>query len=195
MKNIIITVIYGTILGNAMPAFAVECHRACTQLELQSAHIVNDSSSCAELKNEPCEDGIIFASCVSCLDEKAQLVRKTEVFDGCSYTYTTCGCPSCTGCTSDSSWVSAGAGYEKKTTASCDCGTCTKTTSYRCAAGYYGTSTNGSTGCTKCPSSGGVAGLSAAGSKAITSCYIPSGSSFSDSTGSGTYTGNCYYSK
>ena len=27
----------------------------------------------------------------------------------------------------------------------------------------------------------------------ITSCYIPSGISFSDTTGSGTYAGECYY--
>lgn len=96
-------------------------------------------------------------------------------------------------------------------------------TNYRCAAGYYGTPTSTTSGCnacpsnatcsagsttfscnkgyykngticTACPTSGGIAGTtSAAGATSITSCYLPSGASFSDSTGSGTYTGNCYY--
>ena len=61
---------------------------------------------------------------------------------------------------------------------------------YRCAAGYYGSGVN----CTQCPSSGGITGTSVAGDNAtITKCYIPSGTSFSDSTGSGTYTNNCYW--
>ena len=99
-------------------------------------------------------------------------------------------------CVSDTSWSSYSTGYQKRTARACNTlkTLCVETTEYRCAAGYYGTSTNGSTGCTKCPSSGNVAGQSAAGSIAITSCYIPSGNTFSDSTGSGTYTGNCYYS-
>ena len=99
-------------------------------------------------------------------------------------------------CKSDTDWTSHSTGYQKRTIRSCNATNtlCQQTTEYQCAAGYYGSSTNGSTGCTKCPSSGGVAGQSAAGSIAITSCYIPSGNTFSDSTGSGTYTGNCYYS-
>lgn len=60
---------------------------------------------------------------------------------------------------------------------------------YGCAPGYYGVTSNGTTGCTRCPQSG----QSAVNSAAITSCYLPSGGSFSDSNGSGTYTGNCYY--
>ena len=153
---------------------------------------------CAK-KTYTCYGNTKLASCLSCTNSKATLTnQQIGMLPDCSGTYTfkTCQCPLCTSCTSDTSWSSAGTGYEKKVTASCDCGECTKTTSYRCAAGYYGTSTNGSTGCNKCPSSGGVAGQSVAGSNTtITSCYIPSGSNFSDSTGSGTYTGNCYYSK
>ncbi|MBQ8293850.1 MAG: hypothetical protein IJX89_00490 [Alphaproteobacteria bacterium] len=61
---------------------------------------------------------------------------------------------------------------------------------YQCRAGYYGDGTT----CTRCPSSGGVYGTSAAGSTAITSCYIPANSSMSDTTGTYTFTSNCYYS-
>ena len=71
---------------------------------------------------------------------------------------------------------------------------CLSKTSYKCAVGYYGTPTIGNQKCTRCPSSGGIVGTTAAsGSTAITDCYLPSGSSDSDSTGSFTYTTNCYY--
>ena len=97
----------------------------------------------------------------------------------------------CSDCTT-SAWTAGNTGYQKRTYASCNTATCvcTKTAQYRCAAGYYGTSSNGTSGCTRCPSSGS----SAAGTTAITSCYLPSGTTGSDSTGSYTYTANCYYS-
>lgn len=108
-----------------------------------------------------------------------------------------CDCV-CSNCVSDVTYTAAGTGYQKKVNRYCDCGSgtakCKTETVYQCAVGYYGRSTNGTSGCTRCPSSGGVYGTTAtAGSTAITSCYIPEGSSFSDGTGSGTYTGNCYY--
>lgn len=65
---------------------------------------------------------------------------------------------------------------------------------YRCAPGYYGTTKDGLTGCTKCPSSGGVAGRSDGGATSITQCYLPFGTTGSDSTGNFTYTSKCYYS-
>ena len=65
---------------------------------------------------------------------------------------------------------------------------------YGCAAGYYQSAgTGASMTCTRCPSSGGVYGTNSVGTTAITSCYMPSGSSFSETSGSGTYIGNCYY--
>ncbi|MDE6477738.1 MAG: hypothetical protein K2L95_01400 [Alphaproteobacteria bacterium] len=68
----------------------------------------------------------------------------------------------------------------------CDCVRDTKNcTKYRCAGGTYGTNQS----CTSCPSGG----TSADNSTAITSCYIPSGTAFSDTSGTGTYTQNCYY--
>lgn len=61
---------------------------------------------------------------------------------------------------------------------------------YQCIQGYYGSGQS----CTRCPSSGGVYGTTAAaGATTITECYLPSGTAFSDTTGSGTYTDKCYY--
>ncbi len=94
-------------------------------------------------------------------------------------------------------------------------------TTYKCASGYYGTATSSTSGCTKCPSNATCAGgngstfrcnanyyksgsacepcpnggKSSSGSTDITSCYLSAGTSFSDSTGSGEYSGNCYYTK
>ena len=102
-------------------------------------------------------------------------------------------CEKCTQtCSSTTSWSTVKTGYEKRTVCNNGCGT----VEYRCAAGYYGASTNGSSGCTICPSSGGVAGKSVAGSNTeITSCYIPANTPLSDSTGTYQYTSDCYYSK
>jgi len=61
---------------------------------------------------------------------------------------------------------------------------------FSCAKGYY----KDGTVCARCPSSGGIYGTTAStGATSITSCYLPSGTTFSDSTGSGTYTSDCYY--
>lgn len=102
------------------------------------------------------------------------------------------GCSTCSDCTTID-WGAYSTGYEKRTVATCNTSTCvcTKTAEYRCAVGYYGTSTNGTSGCTRCPESG----QSVAGSTDITSCYLPAGTAFSDSTGSGTYTSDCYYTE
>lgn len=72
---------------------------------------------------------------------------------------------------------------------------CDSSASYRCKAGYYGSSTS----CSPCPSptdtltSGSV--TSAAGTTAVTGCYVTSGSVLTDSAGN-TYdfTENCSYS-
>lgn len=77
----------------------------------------------------------------------------------------------------------------------------------KCDTGYYGTPsytytqrfpsgyTDSFTGCTRCPSSGGVYGTSAAGSTAITDCYIPAGDiSWTDDTGTYVCGEDSYYS-
>ena len=92
-------------------------------------------------------------------------------------------------------------------------------TTYKCASGYYGTATSALAGCTKCPDnatcSGGNGstfvcnsgtykalgscincpspGTSPAGSTSVSSCYIPSGTTGSDGSGTYKYTADCYY--
>lgn len=90
--------------------------------------------------------------------------------------------------------------YGTATSASAGCTACPDNatcdggngSTFKCDVGYY---KNG-TACTRCPSSGGVYGTTAAiGATDITECYLPSGTTFSDTGGSGTYTGNCHYAK
>ncbi len=102
-------------------------------------------------------------------------------------------CGGCNNCSGDTGWVSGNTGYQYRQTKYCLCETCHTSTSYRCATGYYGSSSNGTSGCTRCPSEDGATGTSAAGSTARTSCYIPSGTKFSNNTGSGQWTGNSFY--
>ena len=67
------------------------------------------------------------------------------------------------------------------------CDTLNNSCTYQCKAGYYGLNSS----CTQCPSNG----TSEAGSKFITSCYLPDGATASDSTGSWAVDGGkCYYS-
>ena len=128
-----------------------------------------------------------FYYCTACATNY-KLREFSDSATGCTFTNQDCEaqCTGCSNCTSDTSWSSAGTGYEKKVTRTCNCNTCNTSTSYRCAAGYYGSSSNGTSGCTRCPSNGN----SAAGSTSATGCYIISGS---DGTGSFKYTQNCYY--
>ena len=137
-----------------------------------------------------------ISSCDKCDDGYVRQLATNHNCTNISSVYE-CVCAGCSDCSS-TSWTSAGTGKETRIYAQCNCNTCQKSTQYRCAAGYYRSSGSGSsTVCTRCPSSGGVYGTSAAGSTAITSCYLPSGTtvSFSDSAGSGTakYTSDCYY--
>lgn len=95
--------------------------------------------------------------------------------------------PTCPDECPDTLWTNvSGQNYQircKKTVLKASC-------EYQCKQGYYGSGQS----CTRCPSSGGVYGTTAlAGATAITECYLPSGTAFSDSTGSGTYTDKCYY--
>ena len=67
----------------------------------------------------------------------------------------------------------------------------TQKTSYGCAAGYYSEASvaSASMTCIACP----TGGTSLIGTWQKTDCYIPRDSTFSDSTGSGTYTNSCYW--
>ena len=119
---------------------------------------------------------------------------------GTSYTYYDClsTCTGCSNCTDNASWTSAGTGYEKRTKKECNLSTCKceSSTIYQCAKGYYGSSTNGTSGCTICPmeetfSANGT--TESAGTRFNSGCYIPAGTLFSDTTGSGEYPERCDY--
>lgn len=105
-----------------------------------------------------------------------------------------CECAGCTDCdTIEWANITGRAGYQIRTVATCNCSTCTKKTEYRCAAGYYGSTSNGVSGCTKCTALGTTAANSSAGSSLQTSCYIPSRTNISDTSGVYQFTSNCYY--
>lgn len=61
---------------------------------------------------------------------------------------------------------------------------------FLCDVGYYRSDNT----CAQCPSADGAQGTtSSPGATAITSCYIPYGTSFSDPTGTGYHDGDSYY--
>jgi len=67
-------------------------------------------------------------------------------------------------------------------------------TEYGCVAGYYQSGGNGATmTCTRCPSFDGVYGTNGVGDTAITSCYIPTSASFTDTYGEYAFVENCHY--
>ncbi|HIS70872.1 MAG TPA: hypothetical protein IAD02_02680 [Candidatus Enterousia intestinigallinarum] len=65
--------------------------------------------------------------------------------------------------------------------------TVTGTVYSSCKPGYYLSSNN----CIACPNGGTSADKNSGG---ITDCYLPSGTTGSDSTGNFTYTADCHYS-
>lgn len=67
---------------------------------------------------------------------------------------------------------------------------CNKTFTFKCEAGYYGKPTAFNKTCTKCPSPG----TSAEGSTSQSDCYIPAGTTGSDSSGTYKYVSDCHYS-
>ena len=102
-------------------------------------------------------------------------------------------CGSCTDCDS-TNWSALRTGYQSRISRSCACGICVETTQYRCATGYYGSSSNGTSGCSRCPSSGGIYGTSDLGNNKVqTKCYLPIGTSVTDSYGTYTTINKCYY--
>ena len=66
----------------------------------------------------------------------------------------------------------------------------------RCVAGAYGLAyLNDDDACVQCPALDRVAGQSAAGSVAVSECYIPAGNTFTDDAGTYTLVGDCYYTE
>lgn len=94
--------------------------------------------------------------------------------------------------------------YATRTHKWCDGTTCKSESQVGCKTGYYGTPTAVGSGCNQCPTipdTNNIHGKTGAiGATDITSCYIPIGTAFSNSTGNGQYavTSNgspCFYSK
>lgn len=113
-------------------------------------------------------------------------------------------CAGCSNCEDNGTWSASGtAGYQKRTKKTCNMDSCSCETStvYRCAQGYYGSSTNGTSGCTRCPRADTTDLFSpfgttdSAGQIAVYSCYIPAGTVFEDTTGSGIYPEQCDYKR
>ena len=101
---------------------------------------------------------------------------------------TTCGN---TRCKSGSWWETNGAWATEKHEV-CVSGSCVvRDIRTECARGYYD---NGSGGCARCSSRWSVYGTTFGyGSAMEQDCYIPNGTTFNDTTGRGTLTGNCYW--
>ena len=194
----------GLVLGIVVDANAVTtiCNASvCDSTDSGYSDITRPTNCYNDFKSATCYGDSRVLSCMSCPTGYTRTSKTVTIpCSGGTTTWYTCvqDCTGCSNCTSDTSWSSAGTGYEKKVTRTCNCNTCNSSTSYRCAAGYYGSSTNGTSGCSKCTSHNSVSANSSAGSTAQTSCYISSSSSwsFSDTTGSGSakFASNCYYS-
>lgn len=72
---------------------------------------------------------------------------------------------------------------------------CMTDTTYKCAVGYYGSPSIFNKTCTRCPAFGDVYGTTAsAGAAANTNCYLPAQTTGTDTSGTYTYTSDCYYS-
>ena len=136
-----------------------------------------------------------YKSCKTCPSGFTRKAMTANVSDECgTLTWYTCviECDgTCDNCYS-TTWTRGFYNTEQRTVATCNTQTCvcTKKVEHRCSAGYYGTVTLvSSSACTQCPSPG----TSAAGSTSQSDCYIPAGTTGSDSTGTYKYTSNCYY--
>ncbi len=147
--------------------------------------VTTDTSTCTDLLCTGCKDLTMRATNgISAIDHRS--VKQD------------CNTGKCSCQTTGTSYVCSDGYYGTATSASAGCTACPdnatcaggNNSTFVCAKGYY---KNGNV-CTRCPASGGVYGTTdTTGATSITSCYLPSGTSFSDGTGSGTYTSKCYY--
>ena len=163
---------------------------------------VNNAQNCLVTKYQRVA-GNVYASCESCSGSMPMKTEYAEV-PGCDdYEFSTCPCTLATQCTGVSlSDTNLASGVRSAYTRTCNTlGLCGRSlSSCACMQNYYGTvSKSGQTcsgTCTKCATDPktGVAGVTASYGNGTASerCYIPSGNSFTDEKGSGTYSGACY---
>lgn len=148
----------------------------------------------------------VVSSCSGC-NSDSTLMDTTLYISGCANLLTIKYCkqnevPSdpddecngkCDNCVSYSSLVD---GWFSETIAECDTDTCTchRISRNFCAAGFYGSGAldvSGGHACYECP----PPGTSIEGSKKITACFVPSGYSGSDDTGTWVYERACTYTE
>lgn len=214
MKIKIITVgILGCLIGQYMASAAIlpVCSASMCTTSIPVSNVISNCSN----YSDNCYNGTKIRTCNTCNTGYTRTQQTTNV-STCTGTIQYYNCVSgsgggiiepiecdgtCDNCTSGF-WIASGtAGYQKRTVATCNTSTCecTRTIKYRCAAGYYGTPpeiqlVGNLTGCSECPpTSDAATRTSPAGTTAITGCYISSGTSFSDTSGDGTYTNKCNY--
>ena len=176
------------------------CTADATQVTWPKSCATTESLGC--LDDENVTGGLIpvggkkeYKSCKTCPPGFTRKAMTANTGDECgTLTWYTCvtECDgTCDNCYS-TTWTRGVYNIESRTVATCNTQTCvcTKKTERRCSAGYYGTvALVSSSACTQCPSPG----TSAAGSTSQSDCYIPAGTTGSDSTGTYKYTSNCYY--
>ncbi len=177
---------------------------SCSSTTCPSGNTVNEFALCAvyaecTLSSKTCytSGGKTYykQDCVSC----PAGYTMTNISTSCSnITCRNCECI-CSNCEPQYN-VTNGTGYLKDINRYCSCSTgvatCKSSTTYKCAAGYYGTTSNGTSGCTKCPSgpNGETTTSAVNNNSTIAKCYIPSGTTGSDGTGSFKYSPACYQS-
>ena len=157
-------------------------------------------SNCSSVTKK-CFGGAYVQTCNTCASGYTR-TSKTYTPFGCSNAYTYYYCKSDIGggdlvkaCFSDADCTEGVgtttiAGGTKTVTGDCVDANCEYTTSVSCDANYYRLSLS----CRSCPILGGVAGVSAAGSTSIKSCYIPANTNIEDTLGTFKFTSDCYYS-
>lgn len=183
MKKLSAFIITSTLLATP-PGTSVAA--ICTIIE---SAIGCDTCAVTERKIR-CVD-ITYCDCISCADGTTPIQKTIQPSPGESYTYGLCRggtvipvtCP--TDCPEEDWTIQLGTNYQtrcvKITPARCE---------YRCNPGYYGSGTT----CDRCPPSGAIFGTTAGpGATQIIECYLPTGTEFNDSTGSGAFSNDCYY--
>lgn len=192
MRKIFICLFYGMFMvmhGNAMAESCI----ICADDSFGSA-----PSNCGSYTPYCKSDGTTFvdSTCNSCSSgyTRTSSSGKCTNMPYYSCTKSSSGGSSGGSCTT-TSWTSAGTGAQSRKY--CSTSTSLGVMQCRCIANYYGTpsySGGKCTGCTPCPSDdSGNDGVSPVASTSVTACYIAANTNFTDSTGSGTYVGQCYY--
>ena len=151
--------------------------------------------------------GNLYVTLETCTSSSSGCTYKT--CDGKCVCTTTCNAfgmsdgdlvtTSCPDACPGTAWAIFSAGYQSRCITQGMLSYC----EYRCDTGYYGSVTRSGTdlkptlsGCAKCPiyTLTNTATSTPGANTFQVDCYLKSGSSFSDSTGSGTFTSDCHYS-